>query len=274
MIKMIVTDLDGTFYHKDLTYDKVRFNRLYNKMKENDIKFVVASGNQYYQLISFFDHPEELAFVSENGGYIVNKGEEIFSVEIKKETYHKILDVLALYPEIEVNIICGKHSAYVDYSMSDELFHIFLRYFPVMERIEDLHDVDDQIIKFALMTSEDKVDEIAEELNKVIDQSLSVVTSGHGCIDLIVKDVHKGNALRQLMDIYDIKAEEIMAFGDARNDLEMLKLAGYGFVMANGTDEMKEAIGRIVPLSNEENGELEMIEEYFNAPELFLEKYK
>ena len=25
-IKMIVTDLDGTFYHKDLSYDKERFN--------------------------------------------------------------------------------------------------------------------------------------------------------------------------------------------------------------------------------------------------------
>ena len=33
-IKMIVTYLDGTFYHKDLTYDKERFNRLYSKMKE------------------------------------------------------------------------------------------------------------------------------------------------------------------------------------------------------------------------------------------------
>ena len=53
-IKMIVTDLDGTFYHKDLNYDKERFNRLYKQMKEHDIRFVVASGNQYYQLISFF----------------------------------------------------------------------------------------------------------------------------------------------------------------------------------------------------------------------------
>ena len=54
-IKMIAMDLDGTFYHKDLSYDKERFNRLYSKMKENGIRFVVASGNQYYQLISFFN---------------------------------------------------------------------------------------------------------------------------------------------------------------------------------------------------------------------------
>lgn len=72
-IKMIVTDLDGTFYHRDLTYDKARFMRLYEKMKQQGIHFVVASGNQYYQLISFFDEiKDELTFVSENGAYIVD----------------------------------------------------------------------------------------------------------------------------------------------------------------------------------------------------------
>ena len=142
-----------------------------------------------------------------------------------------------------------------------------------MIRVDDLHAVDDQIMKFALMTSEDKVEQIAEELNKVVDDSLSVVTSGHGCIDLIVSGVHKGHALDTLMDIWNIQPEEVMAFGDARNDLEMLKKAKYGFVMANGTDFMKQEIGRVVPFTNEEDGELEIIEEYFNNPEAFLEKY-
>jgi hydroxymethylpyrimidine pyrophosphatase-like HAD family hydrolase len=128
-------------------------------------------------------------------------------------------------------------------------------------------------MKFALMTSEEKVDEIAAELNKVVDESLSVVTSGHGCIDLIVSGVHKGHALDKLMEIWDIQPEEVMAFGDARNDLEMLKKAKYGFVMANGTEFMKQEIGRVAPLSNEEDGELAIIEEYFANPEAFLEKY-
>jgi len=273
-IKMIVTDLDGTFYHKDLTYDKERFNRLYKQMKANDIRFVVASGNQYYQLISFFDRPEELTFISENGGYIVKEGKEIFSVKINDETYHRIVDVLKKYPEIKINIVCGKKSAYVTNEMSEEDFQIFIQYFPKMIRVDDLHDVQDQIMKFALMASEEKVNQIADELNQVIDHSLNVVTSGHGCIDLIVAGVHKGSAIKKLMDIWNIRSDEVMAFGDAGNDLEMLKTAGYGFVMANGSEELKQAIGRVSLLSNEEDGELSIIEEYFENPEIFLEKYK
>ena len=44
--------------------------------------------------------------------------------------------------------------------------------------------------------------------------------------------------------------------------------------MVNGTDELKEKIGKVVPFSNEEDGELEVIEEYFLDPNGFLEKYK
>lgn len=273
-IKMIVTDLDGTFYHKDLTYNKEWFNKLYLKMKENDIQFVVASGNQYYQLISFFDQRDEMSFVAENGGYIVDRTEEIYATEINKEICHKVLDVVNKYPKITVNIICGKKCAYANKNISDSDFDEILHYFPKMIRVDNQYDIDDQIMKFALMCDENEVDKVAAELQKVIDDSLTVVTSGHGCIDIIVKGIHKGFAISKLMERYNIESHEIMAFGDARNDLELLKLVGYGFVMANGTDYMKDTIQRVAPLTNEEDGELAIIEEYFNNPEEFLEKYK
>lgn len=42
----------------------------YQQMKAQGIRFVVASGNQYYQLISFFPEiANEIAFVAENGGW-------------------------------------------------------------------------------------------------------------------------------------------------------------------------------------------------------------
>lgn len=273
-IKMIVTDLDGTFYHKDLSYDKKRFDALYEKMVASDIYFVVASGNQYYQLISFFDHPERLTFVSENGGYIVKEGKELFSVEIPKDTYHRVVDVLKDIPNIPVTIICGKKAAYVVKDFPQEWYDIFVKYFPRLVRVDDFHEVDDQMIKFALQVEEDMVDEVVEKLQAVTGDYLSVVTSGHGSIDLIVKGIHKGNALERLMGIWDIKPEEVMAFGDALNDKEMLKMAGYGFVMANGNEALKAEIGRVAPLSNEEDGELEIISEYFDDPESFLAKYR
>ena len=273
-IKMIVTDLDGTFYHRDFTYDRERFSHLYKQMEEKDIRFVVASGNQYYQLISFFDHPEEMTFVSENGGYIISLGEELFSTEIDPKIYKNILDILNQTDGIHGIVSCGKKAAYVLNTMSDDLYKMFNLYYYKLERIEDLYDVDDTILKMSISVDEESADDISQLLNQRLKGSLVAIVSGHGCIDFIVPGVHKGAGIQQLMKIWDIESHEIMAFGDAENDTEMLKLAGYGFVMKNGTETLKKRIQRICPYTNDEDGELRMIEEYFENPDAFLKKYQ
>lgn len=53
-IKLIAVDMDGTFLSDQKTYNRDRFMAQYQQMKRQGIRFVVASGNQYYQLISFF----------------------------------------------------------------------------------------------------------------------------------------------------------------------------------------------------------------------------
>lgn len=53
MIKLVAVDMDGTFLDDQMHYNRTIFRKIYNYFKENDIYFVVASGNQYYQLKSF-----------------------------------------------------------------------------------------------------------------------------------------------------------------------------------------------------------------------------
>ena len=65
-IKLIAVDMDGTFLSDQKTYNRERFMAQYQQMKAQGIRFVVASGNQYYQLISFFPEiANEIAFVAE-----------------------------------------------------------------------------------------------------------------------------------------------------------------------------------------------------------------
>lgn len=53
-IKLIAVDMDGTFLDDEMKYNKDRFMKQYRELKARGIKFVVASGNQYDQLKSFF----------------------------------------------------------------------------------------------------------------------------------------------------------------------------------------------------------------------------
>ena len=64
-IKLIATDMDGTFLNSQKDYNREHFADLYAELKKRDIKFVVASGNQSFQLKSFFpDISNELTFAA------------------------------------------------------------------------------------------------------------------------------------------------------------------------------------------------------------------
>jgi FMN hydrolase / 5-amino-6-(5-phospho-D-ribitylamino)uracil phosphatase len=92
-IKMIAVDMDGTFLNRQMEYDRHRFWKLFEMMRKNDIKFVVASGNQYYQLISFFENRDiEMMFVAENGSYISDGGTPIKVTEFSGYAKQSILD--------------------------------------------------------------------------------------------------------------------------------------------------------------------------------------
>lgn len=274
MIKLIATDLDGTFYHQDRSYDKQRFDKLLEKMNQANIKFVVSSGNQYYQLISFFDFPDQMSFVAENGAFIVHQGKEFFVSEIDKSIWINAIEIILKMDAIEFVLVNGVKSAYTPNTTKIEDIHFYQNYFPRIKLVDNFNTIDDRIIKLSLVTNEKYTESIAQQLQAIVGKHLRVVTSGHGDIDLVGIGINKAHALQQLMDIWDIKSNEVIAFGDAMNDLEMLEMAKYGFVMKNGNDILKKRIGRVVPYTCEEDGELIILEEYFKDPQLFEAKYE
>ena len=70
----------------------------------------------------------------------------------------------------------------------------------------------------------------------------------------------KINGIRLLAEHFDIPMEQIAAFGDDYNDIEMLKACGVGIAVANALPDVRAAADHIA-LSNEEDGEARWIAE-------------
>ena len=66
-------------------------------------------------------------------------------------------------------------------------------------------------------------------------------------------DSNKGNAVKKLLEILNIKKEETIAIGDDINDLSMFEQVGYKVAVDNAIDIVKENADEII-LSNDENG--------------------
>ena len=77
MIKLIVSDMDGTLVNDEKKIDEAIYEIL-PALKEKGIRFVVASGRQYPSLCKDFqEHTKDVVICSENGAFIVDDGKEL-----------------------------------------------------------------------------------------------------------------------------------------------------------------------------------------------------
>lgn len=81
------------------------------------------------------------------------------------------------------------------------------------------------------------------------------------------RDATKRRALENLCRTYQIPRQRVLAVGDSRNDVPMLRWAGIGVVMANAEPEVQRTIGRITA-SNADDGVARAIERYVLDPRL------
>ena len=70
-------------------------------------------------------------------------------------------------------------------------------------------------------------------------------------LEMTAPNVHKGRALAALAAELGLTSDQVMAFGDADNDLEMLEWAGWSFAMENATDQAKAAAKFVTGLNRE-----------------------
>lgn len=81
-------------------------------------------------------------------------------------------------------------------------------------------------------------------------------------LEIVPKGVNKGNAIVWMCQKLGIDIADSIACGDADNDLAMIRTAGIGVAMANGTDEAKASADYITEQDNNHDGIAEVVEKF------------
>ena len=262
-IKLVASDIDGTFIHSDYTYDIPRFRSVLSRMERAGCKFVVASGNQYYQLRDLFPgYDDRLSFVAENGAFVKDRKELVFTADMPKETVDSVINLCREYSGIK-SVLCGLDSAYCQRgTVSQEFFELSGIYYHRLKWVDDFKEVTDQILKFALNVPEEETSVYYDIFCKQLKGKVEPAASGHGDIDLIIPGCHKASGLKRLVERWGISPGQCVAFGDGGNDVEMLEYCGYSYAMENAPGDVKKAAKDVCP-SNEEDGVLVTLEKLF-----------
>lgn len=262
-IKMIATDVDGTFLNSARQYNAQRFTDQLTRLRAAGIHFVVASGNHLGHLERVFQPtPAVQTFVAENGGLIVDQGRTLFETSIALPVVRAVVTAILADATLRPQVLrlSGAHGTYLSrtgQSADDATQEYF---FNNLVRVDDLLTVDDTIYKINGEWPNESIQTIAATLNARFPGQIHATASGFGSIDIIAPNINKAIGITQLAQTWGIAPSEIAAFGDNDNDQEMLRHVGLGVAMQNGTDSVKQVATLITPQDNDHDGVLNVID--------------
>ncbi len=268
--RLIATDLDGTLLRSDKSISKSAHDEI-RRLSEKGCIFVAATGRGMNAL------PEEIL---ENKAFkyaIVLNGAAIYDISngrkgkkllwesfIPGEHVKFILDItkgLPVYYECFFDEKGYSSKAYLDDPSGFGLSEHSIRYLRQTRiPVEDMRSFIPENI-----SGLNGMDIVLDE--SVSKSSLKDLMEGHG-IYVTTSSAHlleicnsaKDTALRTVMDMEAVPAEDTVAFGDGDNDAAMLGMAGVGVAMKNGSKKCKASADRVTG-SNDDDGVAEALSE-------------
>ena len=268
-VKLIAFDMDGTLLDDNhVTIPKENIAAL-KAAREKGVKIVAATGRTW----CLIDHAVKplggVDYAVTSNGAAVLEPESYRWLYTKPIPNDKSLKLIALLKswKIPFEIYCEGQNFMENSCM------------PLMPETllsEMFTDYYDQFTTFVDSLEEaldgrpmEKIDifyvppEHREEISKEIQEILPVQLAHAAAENMEVTaiDVTKGSALERLCKELGISADEVMAFGDGNNDVEMLCWAGWSFAMENGAEDAKAAAKHIAP-ANHMGGVGQMVRKY------------
>lgn len=240
MNKMFFFDIDGTLIEceKGIYSIPLETRKILDALKKQGDHVFLATGRcKCFILDGVMDYPFD-GYVTCNGAYVEYQGKNVYKGVIPTEAIKKTHELclernMAYYFESSDKIYVlnkenPKHLEFkTEWGMKDSI-------------IVDDFDIDkiETYIGMIVVNSKEDIPFLYETLSPYFDiQQHQFGTS----FDLTLKSESKGKGIRKLVEALDAKMEQTIAFGDGRNDIEMLQEVGLGIAMGNAAEETKKA---------------------------------
>lgn len=273
-IKLIATDMDGTLLDPKGQVDLPRLEKILDQLEERGIRFVIATGNEIHRVKQLLGHlTERVVLIVANGARIFEGNQLLQAQTWDDDMVNRALEFFKGRECQDQFVVTSMNGGFVkegtvftelENFMTPEMIELFYQRMNFVEELES--HLFGGVLKMSLVVGEERSDSVLEEINQLFNGSVQAVSSGYGCIDILQAGIHKAWGLQELLKRWDIKAEEIMAFGDSENDVEMLQLAGIAYAMENADDKAKAVATNFAP-SNIQAGVYQVLEDWIEKGE-------
>jgi Cof subfamily protein (haloacid dehalogenase superfamily) len=251
--KMLVLDLDDTLLRDDYTISP-RNKALLMKAQELGVKVVLASGRptpamlQYAQELALASFDSYL--ISFNGAVVtaMKPNEVIFERSLTCEEVHSIYDYgvankVHIITYSDKGVISETESEYIDVELG-------LTGLPLHKVPSFKTEVQTSAVKCILLEDPAYLKQLEPKL-KLARPDLSIARSKPFFLEVMPKGIDKAASIAFLIDRLGIKQSEVIAVGNAGNDLTMVEFAGLGVWVDNVDPDLRHRADAIVASNND-----------------------
>lgn len=256
--RLIATDLDGTLLGLDKRPTASVVDAL-RRASGQGVHIAIASGRM---TCTQKDLAEEMgldcSMISYNGSVVVQEDGTTVETDMDVEVMRDIIGY------------CYEHGYYVQTYHDDVIFtdHDSPMLRSDMDsrlaeiRFGDLLEIDlKPAPKVVIVVDPSETSWIIGDIRRM-HPSLSVTQSSPYVVEIMAHGVDKSLGLRTVCEHLGIDREEVIAFGDNKNDIPMIQWAGLGVAVSNAVGELKD-VADIVTDGERSDGVQEVLDRLF-----------
>ena len=236
MIKLLVTDVDGTLLNNDSKLTSQNKEAVL-ACRDKGIKVVLATGKSVDSILWLIKLLNlKLPQITLNGSVIVDKDlKTVYAKKIPQKYYFEVIRAIKKkeYSPL-ISLDNGKifiEEYHEDLNHLEKIGEKFIK----VDSIETDYFSKNTVDIYIAIKDTDTLDSY---LRRKFSGKLQFVRSGEYFFDILNLGVTKGSALEYLSKILNIKKEEIVVFGDSPNDLSMFSKAGLAVAVRNSYPEV------------------------------------
>lgn len=275
--RTIVCDVDGTLVNSNNQISP-QTKEVLLKAQELGHRLIIASGRADAGIQKLADELKlkdyDGVIISYNGSKAtrVQNNEVLYNQPISLKLAREVIDHLTQFDLIVM--VDDKKNLYIKedsfHTITHENFEmniieheLYDGYFNLVE-VKNLLDIlDFEPNKIITSANYDVLKEHYQDMKRPFENSLMSVFSAPFYYEFTAKGVNKGNALAHVIEKLNIPKESLIGFGDAQNDIDMLKLCHDSFAMDNAPLIVKQA-AKYTTLSNDQDGIAVALKKLFN----------
>lgn len=265
-IRLIAMDLDGTLLNSDKLISPYTMEVLH-KVQALGVKTTIATGRNFLSAEYFGQMIGANApIICCNGGMVQDIGatRPLFARYLSADVVRRLLS------------LCHERNWYAQWYIGNDIlaedfrpeyFQVYrtVQNFKVREVGADFLSYTENVLQCVVRDARGRIGEIVEELTRhFTPREICPQQNTSFSVDLTPPEVNKALGLRALAESLDIRPSEVMACGDADNDLAMLEYAGTSVVPANGLPQAK-ALASCLTDSCDEDGIAKAIQQLVSA---------